>query len=130
MANDFLSTMKVYLNKLNDGEKTPAEVASALNSWVRESSESIKARVEEEVQSTVAKMGFIKREEFEALAKEVNDLKRVHSVSGKVGASSSRKTTAKKAAKKAVKKVAKKAVKKVSKSSTKKSTVAKKGIKR
>ncbi len=47
MANDLLSALKTYLAKVTSGEKTPQEVAAALNAWARESSESIKIRVEE-----------------------------------------------------------------------------------
>ena len=54
-----------------------------------------KIEVEEEVEAAVSKMGFIKRDEFDALAKQVAAMK---------------KTPAKKAAKKApAKKIAKKA---------------------
>ncbi len=75
MANDLLSSLKVYLSKVTDGEKTPAEVASALNTWVRESGESIKVKVEEEVENAVKKMGFVKRDEFDLLKKEVAQLR-------------------------------------------------------
>ena len=67
-ASELFSTLKGYINQLSDGERTPAEVASALNDWARESAESIKVRVHEEVEAAVLKMGFIKREEFDALA--------------------------------------------------------------
>ena len=75
MANDLFSSLKVYLSKVTDGEKSPAEVAAALNTWVRESGESIKEKIEEEVESSVAKMGFVKKEEFDRLQREVNLLK-------------------------------------------------------
>jgi BMFP domain-containing protein YqiC len=67
-ASELFSTLKSYINQLSDGERTPAEVASALNEWARESAESIKVRVHEEVEAAVLKMGFIKRDEFDALA--------------------------------------------------------------
>jgi BMFP domain-containing protein YqiC len=71
MANDLLSSLKVYLTKIADGERSPAEVVTAVNTWVHESAESIKAKIEEEVEKSVAKMGFVKREEFEALKDEL-----------------------------------------------------------
>ena len=67
-ASELFSTLKGYINQLSDGERTPAEVASAFNEWARESAESIKVRVHEEVEAVVLKMGFIKRDEFDALA--------------------------------------------------------------
>ena len=74
MANDLLSALKVYLTKVTDGERTPAEVAAALNTWVRESGESIKNKIEEEVESSVSKMGFVKKEEFDRLKVQVDML--------------------------------------------------------
>ena len=71
MAKDLFSTLKVYLTKVADGEHSPAEVATAVNTWVHESAESIKAKIQEEVEKSVAKMGFVKREEFDALKAEL-----------------------------------------------------------
>ncbi len=45
MVNDFFSTLRTYLNKVRDGEKSPAEVAAALNSWARESGEALKNKI-------------------------------------------------------------------------------------
>lgn len=81
MANDLLSTLRIYLSKVADGEHTPAELATSLNTWVRESTESIKIKVEEEVKKSVSKMGFIKRTEFEALKKEVAALREIQAAS-------------------------------------------------
>lgn len=64
---ELLATLKGYVNQLSAGERTPGEVGSALNDWARDSAESIKARIQEEVEASVAKMGFVKREEFDAL---------------------------------------------------------------
>jgi BMFP domain-containing protein YqiC len=97
--SEIFSTLKSYTQKLSDGERTPAEIASALNDWAHEGAESLKAKIHDEVESAVLKMGFVKREEFDALAREVASLKR--------------KAPAKKSAvKKPVKKVAKKTAKK------------------
>jgi BMFP domain-containing protein YqiC len=115
MANDLLSSLKVYLTKITDGERTPAEVATAVNTWVHDSAESIKAKIEEEVQKSVAKMGFIRREEFEALKAELGV-----SSKGSAKSSTAKKSTAKRApTKKAT--VKKATVKKAAKKATKKS---------
>ena len=106
-VNEVFSTLKSYARKLSDGERTPAEIASALNDWAHESGQTLKAKISEEVEAAVLKMGFVKREEFDALVREVKALKK-----------GSKSPTKKSAAKKApVKKpAAKKATKPVKKS--------------
>ena len=74
MANDIFSTLRVYLSKLTEGEHTPAEVLASVNTWLRESGESIKAKIEEEVERAVAKRGFVKQADFDQLKKEVDAL--------------------------------------------------------
>jgi len=106
-VNEVFSTLKSYARKLSDGERTPAEIASALNDWAHESGQSLKAKITEEVEAAVLKMGFVKREEFDALVREVNALK-------KVKKSPAKKSTAKKATVK--KSPVKKATKPVKKS--------------
>jgi hypothetical protein len=112
-SNDIFSTLRTYISKVTEGERTPAEVAAAVNSWARESADALKAKIHEEVEASVAKMGFIKREEFDRLAAQVAALDGkapAKSSSAKSAAkpaakkTSAKKTTAKKSAKKAVKK--------------------------
>ena len=113
-SNDIFSTLRTYISKVTGGERTPAEVAAAVNSWARESADALKAKIHEEVEASVAKMGFIKREEFDRLAAQVASLNGkapAKSSSAKKSAakpaakkSSAKKTTAKKSAKKVVKK--------------------------
>ena len=74
MSNDLFSSLKTYLTKLSDGEKTPQEVATALNAWARESADSLKAKIHDEVEATVLKMGFVKREEFDQLLARVDEI--------------------------------------------------------
>jgi len=75
-VNEVFSTLKSYARKLSDGERTPAEIASALNDWAHESGQTLKAKISEEVEAAVLKMGFVKRDEFDALVREVNALKK------------------------------------------------------
>ncbi len=75
MANDIFSTLRTYLTKVTDGDKSATEVASAVNQWVREGGEALKIKIEDEVERSVSKMGFVKRGEFEALKEEVVRLK-------------------------------------------------------
>jgi len=123
--SDIKATIKSIIENVQLGNKSGTEVAQSVNVWLKEGGEALKIKIEDEVERSVSKMGFVKRGEFEALKQEVAALK-------KGGAGSSAKKTAskntaskntavkkpvaKKSAKKAVKKVAKKsASKKVSK---------------
>ena len=82
MANDFFSTIRTHLSKLTDGDKSAAEVRAVLNQWMRDGSGAIKVKIEDEVERSVSKMGFVKRGEFEALKEEVARLKSVPKKTG------------------------------------------------
>jgi BMFP domain-containing protein YqiC len=113
--NDFLSTLKSIANNVQLGNKSATDVADSVNAWVKESGEALKVKIEDEVERSVSKMGFVKRGEFEALKQEVASLKK-----GGAKSSSTKKATKKAPVKKAAakKSVSKKAVKKVAKKST------------
>ena len=101
--SDFLSTLKSLSNNVQLGNKTATDVADSVNAWLKEGGEALRVKIEDEVERSVSKMGFVKRGEFEALKQEVAALKK----------ETPKKATAKKTAvKKAVKKTAKKAAKK------------------
>jgi len=110
--NDLKATIKSLIENVQLGNKSGTEVASSVNLWLKEGGEALKVKIEDEVERSVSKMGFVKRGEFEALKQEVAALK-------KGSAKSSPKKVAKKApkqnasAKKAVKKTAKKSAEKV-----------------
>jgi BMFP domain-containing protein YqiC len=110
--SDLKATIKSLIENVQLGNKSGTEVASSVNLWLKEGGEALKVKIEDEVERSVSKMGFVKRGEFEALKQEVAALK-------KGSAKSSPKKVAKKApkenalAKKAVKKSAKKSAKKV-----------------
>ena len=98
MANDLFSSLRTYLNKVSEGERTPAELANALNTWVKQSGDVLKSKIEEEVHNTVSRMGFIKREEFDELRAELDALKKVSTKKAPVkrSTSASKSTAAKK----------------------------------
>jgi hypothetical protein len=75
MANDLFSALRTYLTKISSGEKTPQEVAAALNAWARESGEALKVKIEEEVKKNVSRMGFAKASDLKRLEREVMELK-------------------------------------------------------
>jgi hypothetical protein len=103
-TSELFSTLKSYLNQISDGDRTPNEVASALNGWARESAESVKVKITEEVEAQVAKMGFIKRAEYEKLMARVEKLEKAASKKSTVKKSTTKKIAAKKPS---VKKVSK-----------------------
>jgi BMFP domain-containing protein YqiC len=123
MANDLFDSLRTYINKVSVNEKSAAEIANSVNAWVRESGEAVKQKIEEEVEATVLRMGFVKRAEFDALAAEVAKLggKPVVAKSAGTKKSATKKATAKKAT--AKKSAAKKPV---AKKSAAKKSVAKK----
>jgi len=115
--SDFLSTLKSIASNLQVGNKSATEVADSVNAWIKESGEALKVKIEDEVERSVSKMGFVKRGEFEALKQEVASLKKGAPVKKSAKKTPVKKAAIKKsAAKKTVKKVAKKsAAKKVAK---------------
>jgi len=100
--SDFLSALKSLSNNVQLGNKTATDVADSVNAWLKEGGEALKVKIEDEVERSVSKMGFVKRGEFEALKQEVAALKKG------TPKKSAKKTTIKKAVKKTAKKAAKK----------------------
>jgi BMFP domain-containing protein YqiC len=104
--SDFFSTLKSFANNVHLGDKSATDVADSVNTWLKEGGEALKVKIEDEVERSVSKMGFVKRGEFEALKQEVAALKK----------GTPRKSAKKATVKKVVKKTAKKAAaKKVAK---------------
>lgn len=123
--NDIKATIKSLIENVQLGNKSGSEVAQSVNIWLKEGGEAIKVKIEDEVERSVSKMGFVKRGEFEALKQEVAALKK-GGATKKAATSSTKKrasttgatksATKKSAVKKSAKKVVKKsAAKKVSK---------------
>jgi BMFP domain-containing protein YqiC len=109
--SDIKATIKSLIENVQLGNKSGTEVAQSVNLFLKEGGEAIKVKIEDEVERSVSKMGFVKRGEFEALKQEVAALKK--------GGASAKKSPAKKSAKKVVKKTA-------AKKSTAQKTAAKK----
>ena len=119
--SDIKATIKSLIENVQLGNKSGTEVAQSVNVWLKEGGDAIKVKIEDEVERSVSKMGFVKRGEFEALKQEVAALKK--------GGASAKKSPAKKSAAKktgAQKSTAKKAAKKVVKKTAVKKTAAKK----
>ena len=120
--SDIKATIKSVIENIQLGNKSGTEVAQSVNLWLKEGGEALKVKIEDEVERSVSKMGFVKRGEFEALKQEVAALKKA-GVSAKkspakksavkeIKKTSAQKSIAKKAAKKVVKKTAAKKVSK------------------
>ena len=105
--SDFLSTLRSFTNNVQLGNKSATEVADSLNAWLKEGGEALKVKIEDEVERSVSKMGFVKRGEFEALKQEVSSLKK-----GSPKKVAKKAAVKKSAVKATVKKTAKRAAKK------------------
>lgn len=118
--SDIKATIKSLIENVQLGNKSGSEVAQSVNVFLKEGGEAIKVKIEDEVERSVSKMGFVKRGEFEALKEEVAALKKAGAKTpAKKGAKAS--TTQKTVKKASVKKsAAKKTVKKVTKKSASK----------
>ena len=95
--SEIFSLLKSYARKLSDGERTPAEIGAALNDWAHESGATLRGRIQDEVEAAVARMGFVKREEFDALKREVASLKKSPAKKSPAKKSPAKKSPAKKA---------------------------------
>ena len=107
--SDFLSTLKSFANNVHLGDKSATDVADSVNAWLKEGGEALKVKIEDEVERSVSKMGFVKRGEFEALKQEVASMKK-GTPKKAVKKAPAKKTAVKKALKKTAKKAATKKV--------------------
>ena len=107
--SDFLSTLKSFANNVHLGDKSATDVADSVNAWLKEGGEALKVKIEDEVERSVSKMGFVKRGEFEALKQEVASLKK-GTPKKVVKKAAAKKTAVKKAVKNTAKKAATKKV--------------------
>ena len=107
--SDFLSTLKSFANNVHLGDKSATDVADSVNAWLKEGGEALKVKIEDEVERSVSKMGFVKRGEFEALKQEVASLQK-GTPKKVVKKAAAKKTAVKKAVKKTAKKAATKKV--------------------
>jgi len=103
--NELLSIVRSLINSVQIGDKSGSEVAESINAWLKEAGEALKVKIEDEVERSVTKMGFVKRGEFEALKQEVAALKKGTAKKSEKKASSKEKPAKKDSKKSANKKV-------------------------
>lgn len=128
MASELLSSIKVLLSQFQQGEKNASDVVKNLNTWAREIGDIIKDKVEEEVERSVKKMGFVKKEEYRSLEARVKALEgRITSISSKSPSREGQKPSQRRSAKKSSSSQMGPKISKVGKDKSKK---AKQGTKR
>ena len=90
------------LKRLKDAD--PVELAGQVNTWIHESTESLRLRIEDEVEKAVTKRGFVKKSDFAKLEARIAALegkpKRVVKKSSANSASKVSKKASRKQAKK------------------------------
>lgn len=85
-GTDLVGALRAYAQKALGSDFNPEKAAAALNSWVKESGDVLKERIERETERAVKKLGLAKesellklREELAALRKELGLKSRANS---------------------------------------------------
>lgn len=129
-STDLIGAFRAYAQKALGNDFNPEKAAAALNSWVKESGDALKIRVERETEKAVKRLGLAKESELRALQAQVAELQKALGVKSSAKKSSA-KSASKKAPNKSPNKSPKKAARKMSKnSSAKKTSVKKTGSKK
>ena len=103
-----IKDLRDNLKRLKDAD--PVEIAGQVNTWLQESGEALRLRIEDEVEKAVTKRGFVKKSEFQKLEARIAALEGKPKHAAQKSATSQSKGTAKKSAPKVKKsKVVKKA---------------------
>lgn len=126
-----IKNIKDNLKRLKDAD--PVELAGQVNSWLQESGEALRLRIEDEVEKAVTKRGFVKRSEFLKLEARISDLegKPKNKTKPKSKTRIKAKSSSRSEKKQAVNPVKKKATKSAAKSATKSAAnLSNKGVKR
>jgi hypothetical protein len=107
MATDINSILKKYLAAMGKSEISASEITKDLRVWVVENGEVVKEKIENRIDETASRMGFVKASDLDNLLARISELE-------------SRLPESKTKVKKSVKKSVKKAVKKSSGTTKKK----------
>ena len=94
MAEDIFSALRTYIGKMSGGEKSAAEMSAALSTWIKESGEGFKARIEAEIESAASKMGFVRKEDLETLIARIAKLEAVSSANESTSSAAKKSTAA------------------------------------
>ena len=71
MARDFTAILQGFIADIAEGKGATGEFLTSLNAWGKEFTEGLREKVEKEVDASVSKLGFIKRDEYDRLAARI-----------------------------------------------------------
>ena len=108
-----IKDLRDNLKRLKDAD--PVEIAGQVNTWLQESGEALRLRIEDEVEKAVTKRGFVKKSEFQKLEARIAALEGKPKRAAQEGTTSKSKVTAKKGAPKVKKSIVVKNAKSVKK---------------
>ena len=74
-GTDLVGALRAYAQKALGNDFNPEKAAAALNSWVKESGDVLKDRIERETERAVKKLGLAKESEIEKLRAEIAALR-------------------------------------------------------
>jgi polyhydroxyalkanoate synthesis regulator phasin len=119
MATDINSILKKYLAAMGKSEVSASELTKDLRVWVVENGEVVKEKIENRIDETASRMGFVKVSDLDNLLARISDLEsRLPDSETKVKRSVKKSAAA--SIDKSVKKSSKNSVKKSSGTTTKK----------
>lgn len=67
-----IKDLRDNLKRLRDSD--PVELAGHVNTWIQESGEALRLRIEDEVEKAVTKRGFVKKSDFQKLEARITAL--------------------------------------------------------
>jgi hypothetical protein len=126
-GTDLVGALRAYAQKALGSDFNPEKAAAALNSWVKESGDVLKERIERETERAVKKLGLAKESELLKLGEELAALRKELGLKSKAN-SGKKKSSKKKPGQQRVKKGGAKSAKSATK--RKASAPAKKTVKK
>ena len=75
-GTDLVGALRAYAQKALGSDFNPEKAAAALNSWVKESGDVLKERIERETERAVKKLGLAKESELLKLREELTALRK------------------------------------------------------
>jgi hypothetical protein len=75
-GTDLIGALRAYAQKALGNDFNPEKAAAALNSWVKESGDVLKERIERETERAVKKLGLAKESELLKLGEELAALRK------------------------------------------------------
>ena len=74
MAKDLHSIFKKYLSALGKNEASAVELTKNVRGWIVENGEVVKEKLENQIEETASRMGFIKSSDLDALLLRIDEL--------------------------------------------------------